>query len=729
MNMSLPSEPSADQSPGSAGDAPPSRSAWGLVLTISALAFLLAGLSELGWGHGAGAPAWQALGLSLLALPLVLGGGAALGPLLFATPAVEPSPLKLGLFASVLSPVLVAGLWYAFAYGGELPPQRAWAATFLAVGFLAPLGIRARISTARAGRAAGLTCFVGLVAGAALCALVWSPDGLAARLSSSETIAQATLAQSLQDGAPLTNPWMSGLALELRPALAAMLVAVSGPGQLLPLFAMGFWIAWCVFGLAVGGYLASAALFRETSIRHAGVRDFIAAIGVVLVACALDGGRFGLHRWLSMALTLTFAVAALHTIRRGARPWPGLACVLLLVLGLLHPWVAGALGTALALAALVARRWWLPSVVGLALLPGFFVGRVCGGLGFEQAIPYRGPASVPTGLGAQFAALQDRFVGPLGGAPIPSAEVLGTMVPIVLAGGLIALLALVGPSRSRAADLPPEDVGASRTGATFLAFSILSLVLVAWQLPTTALTDAADLWGAALLLAALGLGRIVHLLRWGKAAGAVGLALLVWMGQPALRHLTTTSGRALPFEETPLQLNVAQEVPLQSGLPEALAFVRSSEYARDPMSVLMREPGPVGPVPRSEPLSIAPLLTGMGLWGGRAASPGSDQSRALAPARGELRTGLGDTPIDRRELLNALFELEGKWHPRFDRVLKRARELGHTFVFVVTEADRRATTERGTGPRGVDDVLLRMGAEEVFQKADVSVYVAPALGG
>ena len=96
-----------------------------------------------------------------------------------------------------------------------------------------------------------------------------------------------------------------------------------------------------------------------------------------------------------------------------------------------------------------------------------------------------------------------------------------------------------------------------------------------------------------------------------------------------------------------------------------------------------------------------------------------------APRRGPLWTELGDTPEERRELLNQLFEYEQKWEPRRVRILDALRAKGHPLLFVVTERDRRSTTDRGSGPRGVDNVLTRMGAEEIFQSADVSVYLAP----
>ncbi len=51
------------------------------------------------------------------------------------------------------------------------------------------------------------------------------------------------------------------------------------------------------------------------------------------------------------------------------------------------------------------------------------------------------------------------------------------------------------------------------------------------------------------------------------------------------------------------------------------------------------------------------------------------------------------------------------------------QRLGRPLVFIVDELDRRATTERGGGPRGIDSRLLQLGAREVFSTGDVAVLV------
>ncbi len=696
-----------------------SRSALPTVLVIAALAFTLAALALLGFGSGVDRPDWHVWLLSILSLPLVLGGGAAFGPLLRATPVVEPSPLKLGLFSSALSPVLVALLWYGLAIGLGLPVHQAWAGTFAAVGALALLGAGRRLSAAPAGRAAGFVCAASLLVAGLIAAAVWSDAGLGARLSSSATIAQAAFAQALQGGVPVENPWVIGLPLELRPSVAALLVAAAGPAQLLPLYCLGFVIAWCAAVVSIAGYLASAALFRETGGARAGLRDSSAALAVLLMALALDGGRASVHRWLSMAYTLTFMVAALHAVRRGARPWPGLSACLLGVLGLLHPWLAAACWVALAVAAVIARRALLPPLAALALLPGFVLGRSFGGFSLEQAVPYAGPNSIPDGIGGQlgqfFGRLGDLSAGPTWMMPL-------ALAPIVL--GTLAVVVLLLKGGWGAAD--PVDRAAARFGAAFALLLVLAAISVAALLPGDARGEGAGLMAAALLVASLSVGRAAQLVPLGRASLLWAAALLAGVGLPAYRVLSSVSPPQVPFEEHPGYLTLAKEVPLQTGLIEALEFVRTSAYAQDASTILFREPGAVGPVPRTEPLSVAPILTGLSLFGGRAHSPGTDQSRALAPPRKELRTDLGDTPLERRELLNKLFEYELKWEPRYGRTLDALRADGHTLLFIVTEADRRSTTDRGTGPRGVDDVLVRVGAEEVFQGAEVSVYVAPS---
>ena len=701
------------------------RSSTPLVLVIAGLAFTVAALALVGFGASSVRTmeglSWQAWLLTALALPLVLGGGAAFGPLLLMTPVAEPSPLKLGLFSSALSPVLVAAGWYGLAIGLELPVQQAWAGTFALVGGLALLGARRQLSAAPAGRAAGLVCVFALVLAGLAAAAVWSETGLGARLSSNATIAQTALAQTLQDGAPSGNPWVAGLPLELRPGIAALLVAAAGPGQLLPLYCLGFVIAWCLGLLAIASYLASAALFRETGDARAGLRDATAAAAVVLVAIALDGGRASVHRWLSMAYTMTFLVAALHAVRRGARPWPGLSACLLGVLGLLHPWAALGGGLTLIAMGLVAGRRWLPPFAGLALLPGFLVGRLFGGFSLEQALPYVAARSSADGVAAQLSQLASRFLGERGGLFAVSPGMwIATLLPLCL--GAAALLWLMLRGAPLRAD--PRDRSAARLGAGLVAALILAWVCSVALLPRDAGGDRADLLGAALLVASLGVGRALQCLPLGRAAFLGAAALLVGVGLPAKRTLTQLSPPKVPFKEHADHLALGLEPPLQEGLIEAYEFIRLSSYAADPRTILFREPGAIGPVRREEALSVAPILTGVALFGGRALSPGTNQSRALAPGRRELRTELGDTPFERRELLNVLFEYESKWQHRYSRVLDALRADGHTLLFLVTEGDRRSTTDRGSGPRGVDNVLLRMGAAEVFQGLEVSVYAA-----
>lgn len=694
-----------------------SRSALPTVLLVAALSFAVAALAFLGFGAGANAPSWKVAFLAVMSMPLVLGGGAAFGPLLRATPAVEPSPLKLALFSSALSPVLVALLWHGLAMGLGLAVHQAWAGTFAAVGVLAFLGAGRRLSAAPAGAAAGLVCLSALVIACATAAAVWSDAGLGVRLSSNASIAEAAFAQALQGGFPWDNPWVAGLPLELRPGLAALLVAVAGPAQLLPLFCFGVVIAWCAALIAIAGYLASAALFREAAGPRAGLRDATAALAVVLLAVGLDGGRASVHRWLSMAYTLAFLVAALHAVRRGARPWPGLCTILLGVLGCLHPWVAAGAMVALALAGLAARRPMLPPLAALALLPGYLLGRLFGGFSLEQAVPYAGPNSIPKGMAAKLG----RFFGELGGlSSAPSWTLALAYVPLAL--GLLALIAHL--VRGQAGTPEAADSGAARRGAGFVGLLILAWVGAVAILPGDAGGEGADLLAAALLALGLAVGRAAQLAALGRASYPVAAILLVGVGLPGYRALDAVSPPKVPFDEHPRHLELLEEVPLQEGLIDALEFVRQSPYASGARTILFREPGATGPVPRNEVVSMAPILMGLPLFGGRAHSPGTDQSRALGAPRRELRTTLGDTPRERRDVLNALFELEAKWEPRYVRVFDALRADGYTLLFLVTEADRRSTTDRGSGPRGVDDVLRRMGAEEVFQGAQVSVYVS-----
>ncbi|MEM8710846.1 MAG: hypothetical protein AAGG01_07835, partial [Planctomycetota bacterium] len=712
------------------------RSALPLSLLIAFVcAALSAGALFVEGTHGSAPDSPWVWALTLLSLPVILGGGAAIGPLLWVTPNVEPSLLKLGLFSSLLSPALVAVLHAAVLFGGaELGFQAsvpgAWAITFGVIGVLSLLGARSHLSTAPAGRAAGLACLFGLAAAALALYLVQTDAGLAGRVGDRGTVAMTTLARSFQGGAPLAQPWTVGLDHDLRPALAGILAAVAGPAQASPLVAAGWVVAWSVAILAIAGYLASAALFRECGPRGAGLRDLVAAGALPAVCWIGDRGSWAAGTWLSAALTSGVLLAGLHAVRRGARPWPGLAVTLLCVLGALHPLSAFAFALALAATGALSGRWMLLPLVGFALLPGILQGRLFGGFGFDPSAPSisdRLLAETELGRLGEAVSHWATATGPGGGAETGHA-LLWLPVLVLGAAALAALVLLI----HRGADTSKEDRRASRLGAClYLLAWMVPFVLVA-LLPPRARGEGIHLVGSGLLVVSVAAGRVAQVFRGRWAALGVDAVMAGSLVLPP-RLLVDPSGRPAtkqtPFKETVSGLEFRDAIPLQVGLGEALRFLRESEWVRDPMAVLLREPGTPGPAMRHEPLSLAPLLFQMPLFGARVASPGVNQTRWLAPRRAGRLTQLGDAPKDRLKLLEALYEREGRWHARFDRVLLRMRDRGHSLVFLVTEADRRATTDRGSGPRGVDGVIVRLGGEMVFEGPEVAVYVLGPEGG
>ena len=173
----------------------------GRTLWLQALCGVLAGGLVFG-GVGEG---WR----GLFALPVILGGGAALGPLLAVTP-VEPSRLKLALFSSLLSPIVVAALFAALHLGAGLGPRAALAGALASGGALALLGLRSPVRTAAPGRQESAAVLLSLGAAIALILDGWGAAGSAARLADGGGVVAATVADGWLAGRGLESPWFAG---------------------------------------------------------------------------------------------------------------------------------------------------------------------------------------------------------------------------------------------------------------------------------------------------------------------------------------------------------------------------------------------------------------------------------------------------------------------------------------------------------------------------------------
>ncbi|MGB0330469.1 MAG: hypothetical protein ACPGPE_01470 [Planctomycetota bacterium] len=628
---------------------------------------------------------------SVLAVLLVLGGGVGLGPLMLSTP-VEPSPLKLWLFSSLLGLPLVGGT-FALANGAlGIEPRVAWALPFVLSGLAAGAASRRRLGVAPPGRAALGALLLGGLVGVGGWALLTSTGGASAWLADPAAVVHLTLADFAVGGAALPNPWFYGGSLEVRPAVGIGLAGLAAPGglsvtQVLPLVG-----GWSLLVLTLAGYLASAAAFREQRSDGAGGRDLLAA-ALCLSAGGLaplwqtvrSGGgipvQLGLDLDPAAALSRAYwaatLLAGLHAVRRGARPWPGLTATLAGATALAQPWAGAALILLFAGPALLARRSYLVPLLMGAALPTFWAGRVHGGFSFDQ-VTSAGPPAMAWNAG-----------------------LLILMIP--------ALMCLRRWDRSERV----SSLGLGLLGSA--AVFALALAPLGW--------DAALLQDLALLPLALLAARGLAALGPSGAAGGslvaaagflglVGSAALVGGGVGPARAPLSVGGAGLELDGDP---------DLCDGLGDAFREARRvASQLTGPVALLRG--GAARPAAGRSP-SLAPLLAGAALWVDDAAPPGTRQPRLGAARQASSgETSLGDRWVDRRTLRDALFRDRNAWSPRFDRVLRAEVARGTTLLVIVTEQDRRRTTDRGTGPRGTDSVLVRLGAERIFEGPQVALY-------
>ena len=635
---------------------------------------------------GAGGPARPAL-----AALLVLGGGVGLGPLLLWTP-VEPSPLKLWLFSSLLGLPLVGG---TFALANGLlgaDPQVAWALPFMLSGLAAAAASRRRLGVAPPGRAALGAMLLGGLAAVGGWAVLASTGGATAWLAEPAAVAHLTLADFAAGGAAMPNPWFFGGALEVRPAVGIALAGLAAPGQLSVIQVLPLVGGWSLLVLTLAGYLASAAAFREQRAERAGGRDLLAA-----ALCLSAGGLAPMWEalrsggWVPAqgALDLdpaavlarvywsTTLLAGLHAVRRGARPWPGLTATLAGATALAQPWAGAALVLLFLLPALLARRAFLVPMLMGAGLPAFWIGRTYGGFSLDQV----------TSAGAPSFAWN-------------------TGVLLLLLPGLMCLRRW---DRSESV----STLGLHLLGSASVV--ALALAPLGW--------DAGALQG--LTLFPLGLLAARGLTAWGPKVGAAGGLVaavgLAGMFGPAGFADGGAPPPAAPFTVGDAGLELARDPDLCEGLGEAFREARRvAREATGPVALLRG--GAASPGAGKSP-SLAPLLAGAGLWVGDAAPPGTRQPRLGAARQASSgETSLGDRWVDRRALRDALFRDRNAWNPRFDRVLRAEVARGTTLLVIVTEQDRRRTTDRGTGPRGADSVLVRLGAERIFEGPQAALY-------
>ena len=206
----------------------------------------------------------EATASRLVTLPLLLGG-AALPVLLRWTP-VEPSAIKVGLLALLLSPPLLTVL--RFGTG-------AWTTALWITCALQLLGLGARVHFQRPGRAAWLALgLAGLVAG--LLGTYLGGGGWASRLGGDAQVWTAVAAEQLLRGS-LEHPLLAGASFPAHPGHAALVAAV-GEALGLHVATAAAWVtAVAAATLPVSVMLTAAPLWGET--RRVSLAPLVALLG------------------------------------------------------------------------------------------------------------------------------------------------------------------------------------------------------------------------------------------------------------------------------------------------------------------------------------------------------------------------------------------------------------------------------------------------------------------
>lgn len=694
--------------------------------TRSALVLGLCALGAAAATFGEGPSALRAA----LAAPLVLGG-AALPWLVRATPS-EPSALKLWVFGALFSTPLLALLLAASSVALG-PGPAATAAALVGVAALQGLGVGRSIGTAPLGRAAWLVVGLAALTAAGVAAVLFGGQG-AALLTRPEVLWHAGVADRIAERGllgGLEHPWLAGAPLPTSPAVGALAAAVVAVTGLAAPAALGALTALAAGLATLFVYLVAAPVWREPRRELAAVAlAFIgwnalgglwplAPIGAEgllgdwsldLAARTPHAARGDVHyagsAWLvagALPLALAYGLGALaagvHAVRHGERPWPLLAALAVLLTALVQPVLGTAVGAALLLAALVAggtakARFVVPLAVGAALVPALAsVARH--GLAPEPATPLARQAGA--------AALA-----------VPAALLVAPLLCTVLTW---AVLAWVARRRAQSAVLDAE----ARALFALLAAAALAPPALWGALPEGRRLSAALGAQMAFPLAVLAAGALGWLASGGVLlrVAAAACALPLVLGGARATWFAGARHAGLFDVASPLRLAGERTVPrapvqLDADVARCYEWIALHRDSLGARAVLVRSMPPGGGrVGGPTAPHVAALATGLPLWW--------DAPAALVATTGV--TSVGDTWQLRGAMLTKLFTSLNDWDVHIGQLF---RALDRPLVFVVDELDRRATSERGGGPRGVDSRLLQLGAREVFAAGDASVlWLAP----
>lgn len=354
------------------------------------------------------------------AAPLLFGG-ALIGPLARLTPG-PASPIKLLLFASLLTPVAWTGLdvLLRIAMGNAEGAGRAATGVLLVAAIAGQLACRGRrLRVERLGLGAwGAIVLAALVAGWTAAVLL---EGSAARVSF-HGLLHSGLALACERAVPPTNPWLAGEPLGYYwawHALGGVVTRVLGGAPTVAFAWIGVWAAACsvlalqqvaavlfrgarrelagtafaLFGLsALGGWYA---LLRGQlgAAAPADNAELLASLRALLVPVV--GGElawdprvaFGLSKFgnlssypSALALGLGGMAAAAHALRHGHRTWILLCAATIGASFALNPLVGGPIAGITACSAFVVGatprvRFGLPATLVVAALPGLWLVR------------------------------------------------------------------------------------------------------------------------------------------------------------------------------------------------------------------------------------------------------------------------------------------------------------------------------------------------------------------
>lgn len=664
----------------------------------------LAGLLALVCALAASGVFAQASALARLGPALLLCGGLAL-PILLRWSPVEPSALKLGLLALLLSPPLCAALRLAT---GD------WQLVLWVGAGLQLLGLQRPMSFERAGRAGW--CALALALGLAwLFTDLTLGQGLAPRLDHDRAIWQAAAAEMLLRPGALENPFLAGTPFPSHPGAAALVAAVADGLRWPAADAAALVLVWSVATLPVALCLLAAPLWGE--LRRVLITPFL-AIGLtgspylvrLLTGSTEETGWLALDRAPyaigpaapAVALGVGAWLCAVHALRHGQRPWVGLTALLGGLALLVHPAVGAVALGAPALAALCAPgvpkvRTAVPLSLALAALPGLWLVRR---FGYEPAPLLDGGWRAGWGFGVALPALA--LCGGWRGSALRGAE-RRVVLTLLLGGALLAL----------AAGLVAPGAGGATTALGLMALAPLA----AGGLMASLEPGAGRAWRLPLALGLVALGLIgtaqSERARWRFARAPFQVQPRPGGVEPAFpseRELPGTGRLSPTIQSTPAQIERAKLVRRRHRA-EAYRWIRQNREFFGEGAVLWRSLASSGDRERGGDrgrgglrLHLAPLYTDLPLW------CDANQDTAADPQVWRLR----------RSRVAALYEQQDTFDPH---TLRGLVELGRPAVFLVEEYDRDAT-HRGpvTTFRGVDLELERLGVKRLQTLGTVSVY-------